>query len=88
MGSVSGGKAEPAIYSVTIEGRRTAVPVHLDGQHGAFHGAIPSWAGSIRQPALDRRLSLRTTDKTIMISRADGGANETDAALSRAEDFR
>jgi hypothetical protein len=101
MGSVSGGKAEPA--SVTIEGRRTAVPVHLDGQHGAFHGAIPSWAGSIRQPALDRRLSLRTTDTTIMISRADGGRNEgilpvaeimqrlvaeTEAALSRAVDFR
>jgi hypothetical protein len=100
MGSVSGGKAEPAIYSVTIEGRRTAVPVHLDGQHGAFHGAIPSWAGSIRQPALDRRLSLRTTDTTA--GQTVGGIKEilpvaeimqrlvaeTEAALSRAVDFR
>jgi hypothetical protein len=29
------------MYSVTIEGRRTAVPVHLDAQHGAFHGTNP-----------------------------------------------
>jgi hypothetical protein len=36
---------------------------------------IPSWAGSIRRSALDARLRLRSTDKTIMISRADGGHN-------------
>jgi hypothetical protein len=64
------------------------VTVYVDRQHGAFHGIDRSWAGSIRRLALDRRLSLRTTDTTIMISRADGGANETEAALSRVVDFR
>jgi hypothetical protein len=53
--------------------------------------------------ALDRRFSLRATHKTIIISQADGGAikeilpvaeimqrlaAETEAALSRAVDFR
>jgi hypothetical protein len=32
-----------------------------------FTAPIPSWGGDFRPPALDRRLSLRTTDKTIMI---------------------
>jgi hypothetical protein len=42
VGSVSGDKVEPAIYAATIEKlRRTAVPVHLDCQHGAFHGTNP-----------------------------------------------
>ena len=41
MGSVSGGKAKPAIYSVTIERRRIAVPVHLNRQHGAFRETNP-----------------------------------------------
>jgi hypothetical protein len=41
IGSVTSGKGRPAIHSVTIEGRRTAVPVHLDGQHGASHGTNP-----------------------------------------------
>jgi hypothetical protein len=64
------------------------MPVHLDRQHGAFHGTNPGFAGTIRRPALHRCLSLRTTEKTIMISRTDGGANETEAALSRVVDFR
>jgi NAD(P)H-dependent flavin oxidoreductase YrpB (nitropropane dioxygenase family) len=32
-----------------------------------FTAPIPSWGGDFRPPALDRRLSLRTTDKTIII---------------------
>jgi hypothetical protein len=52
------------------------VTVYLDQQHGAFHGTNPEVGDSIRRPALDHRLSLRTTDKTKMISRADGGAIE------------
>jgi hypothetical protein len=40
--SVSGDIVERAIYAATIEKlRRTAVPVHLDRQHGAFHGTNP-----------------------------------------------
>jgi hypothetical protein len=44
---------------------------------------IPSWAGSIRRPALDHRLSVHTTSTAIMISRADGGRNQRDPAGGR-----
>jgi hypothetical protein len=40
--------------------------VFVDHQHGAFHGINRSCAGSIRQPALDRRLGL-TRRRAIMI---------------------
>jgi hypothetical protein len=68
-----------------------------------FTAPIPSWVGSVRRPVLDRRSAFGTTQTTIMISRADGESNqgnpaggrdhassvaETEAALSRAEDFR
>jgi hypothetical protein len=47
MGSISD-EVEPAIYSVTIKGWRTATPVCLDRQHCAFHGTSPElgWQNS------------------------------------------
>jgi hypothetical protein len=44
---------------------------------------IASWAGFIRQPVFDRRLSLCTTETTIMISRADGGGDQGNPAGGR-----
>jgi hypothetical protein len=54
------------MYSVTIEDWRTAAPVLLDGQHGAFHGTSAGLGRQCWRPALDRRRGLCTTDKTIL----------------------
>jgi hypothetical protein len=61
---------------VTIEGRRTAVPVHLDGQHGAFHGTNPELGSAKFGDPRSTVASLRTMETTIMISRVDGGRNK------------
>jgi hypothetical protein len=67
---------EPAIYAANIENCGDCwMTVYLDRQHGAFHGTNPELGWQIRRPALDRHLSLSTTDTTIMISRADCGRN-------------
>jgi hypothetical protein len=74
-------KVEPAIYATNIE-----IPVTAgDGVRRS-----PTWRVSRHRSELGwqysatrarPRLSFRSTGKPIMISRADGGANETEAAL-------
>jgi hypothetical protein len=51
------------------------MPVYLDGQHGAFHGTNPELGSAMLQrPALDRRLSLCTTETTIRSAGRTAGA--------------
>jgi hypothetical protein len=52
---------------MTIEDRRTAVPVHLDRQHGAFHGTNPELGSAMFGDPRSTVASLRMTHTTIMI---------------------
>jgi hypothetical protein len=62
VGSVSGDNVEPAIYATKIENCRDCWEmVYLDRPIWCITAPIPSRAGSIRQPALDRRVNLCTT---------------------------
>jgi hypothetical protein len=55
LDSLSGDKAEPAIYAATIENCADRwMTVYLDRQHGAFHGTSPElgWQNSATRARL------------------------------------